>query len=318
MACDRFEAFNSGSLGAIVRVATAETAPVVSALTSTPRLEVTEDPVGDRADKLRVLIAFRPPADEDISGYDWIHCAGAGTDHLLKALPTSEEDRPLMTRTIGRMGDQMGAYCLSYALADLQKHRARQEAQREKRWDSQALAPSELFESDVLVIGTGAIGSSIAACFRPLAQSVTGLSRSGRPAPHFDRVQPWSKPGSLKKKAFVIAALPSTNSTEAIIDASFFSRLRQAVFINVGRGATVAMGDLRDALSSGQVRNAALDVFSEEPLPTDHWCWDHPQVTVTPHVSGITRPEDSADAFLHHWEVLCRAGWPLNRSARIS
>lgn len=307
---ERFARFRDRKINAAVRVAAADNVAILSKLKGIARLDVTEGPAAGASDKLRILIAFRPPHDEDISQYDWIHCAGAGTDHILKVLPKLEDDRPLMTRTIGRMGEQMGAYCLSYALADLQQHRARQEAQRAKCWDSQALAPAELFESNVLIVGTGPIGSGIAASFHPLAQSVEGLSRSGKHAPNFDRVQCWSHPGSLETKDFVIAALPSTNSTEAIIDAGFFSRLKEAVFINVGRGATVALDDLRDALSIGHVRHAVLDVFSEEPLPTDHWCWDHPKVTVTPHVSGITRPADTAEAFQMYWEALCRTGWP--------
>lgn len=308
---ERFTQFHAQTIDAVVRVATADNAAVIAALPEHPRLEITEQPAGNITDRLRVLVAFRPPNDEDILGYDWIHCAGAGMDHLVRALHGNQDRWPVITRTIGRMGEQMGGYCLSYILADLQKHEARRRAQMEKTWDSQALAPWEIFDQDMTVIGTGAIGSGIARVLKPLVRSVRGLSRSGKDHPDFDEVRPWNDPGSLCASAFVIAALPAAPSTAGLIDATFFSRLEGTFFINVGRGVTVAMDDLCASLGNGHLRHAVLDVFEEEPLPTDHWCWEHPSITVTPHVSGITRPADSAEAFLTQWRVLLASGWSI-------
>ncbi len=74
--------------------------------------------------------------------------------------------------------------------------------------------------------------------------------------------------------------------------------LRAALFINVGRGATVDEPALQAALENGTVNHAVLDVFAEEPPPEDSWVWAHPNVTLTPHVSGLTRDEDAADRLI--------------------
>jgi phosphoglycerate dehydrogenase-like enzyme len=72
-----------------------------------------------------------------------------------------------------------------------------------------------------------------------------------------------------------------------MFDSAFFARMKQgAVFINIGRGATVKLGDLDAALRSGHLAGAGLDVFEREPLPADHPLWDAPGMLITPHVAA--------------------------------
>lgn len=244
-------------------------------------------------DGRRILIAFRPPADEDVSDYDWIHLAGAGADHFAPVLQDKDKT-PILTKTVGAMGRQMSEYCLSYALAHLQNHAPRREMEKARRWSQTEAAPSFLFDRRVAIIGTGAIGSAIARGFRPLARAVVGYSRSGRDAQGFSGIAPLE---AFKAADIVIAALPSAPGTQGVVGEGVFARMDGGLFINVGRGATVDEAALQSALDRGSVSRAVLDVFAEEPLPEAHWAWEDERVTVTSHVSGVTREEDTLAAF---------------------
>ncbi|MEL0041948.1 MAG: NAD(P)-dependent oxidoreductase, partial [Candidatus Puniceispirillum sp.] len=89
--------------------------------------------------------------------------------------------------------------------------------------------------------------------------------------------------------------LPLTPETDGIMNADLFSRLAKGAYvINGGRGQQLVDADLIAALESGQIAGAALDVFHQEPLPDTHPFWDHPAVTVWPHVAAQTNPNTAA------------------------
>ena len=86
---------------------------------------------------------------------------------------------------------------------------------------------------------------------------------------------------------FVILTIPHTPQTEGLFDAAKFRLMkRSAIFINIGRGMTTKLDDLNDALRSGEIAGAGLDVFELEPLPADHPLWDAPNTIITPHVGA--------------------------------
>jgi len=88
--------------------------------------------------------------------------------------------------------------------------------------------------------------------------------------------------------------LPHTPDTAGVLNARTFSKLaRGAYLINVARGGHLVEQDLLEALASGQLAAATLDVFREEPLPPDHLFWREPRITITPHISALTLREES-------------------------
>ncbi|MEM1380469.1 MAG: NAD(P)-dependent oxidoreductase [Pseudomonadota bacterium] len=277
-----------------VRLALPE-APQIRPVLTDPRLMVTEGPLADCAGK-RVLIAFRAPHDEPLSTYDWVHIAGAGADKILPALAPGEKT-PILTRTVGKMGRQIGEYVLAAILADLQKHKARQTLQQKRQWSIADTEGTWLFESDVAILGTGGVAAGIAQMLKPLAKRVTGYARTARHEEPFERILPLT---DFQPTDVVINALPRTAATEGHCNDAFFARLQRSLFINIGRGETVDDAALLKALDAGSVRRAVLDVFAQEPLPPEHPFWTHPQIDVTPHVSGITRADDIAQAFNAH------------------
>ena len=87
----------------------------------------------------------------------------------------------------------------------------------------------------------------------------------------------------------VVVALPLADETRGLISRDVIARMRpDALFVNVGRGELVDQEALTDALRSGRLGGAGLDVFSPEPLPADDPLWDLPNVIITPHNSGTT------------------------------
>ena len=102
----------------------------------------------------------------------------------------------------------------------------------------------------------------------------------------------------------VILLLPDTPVTRHVLNAETLSLLAKGAFvINPGRGPLIDDDALLDALDSGQVGHATLDVFDTEPLPVDHPFWPHPQVTVTPHIASTTRADTASQVIA---QQICR------------
>ena len=100
-------------------------------------------------------------------------------------------------------------------------------------------------------------------------------------------VRPGGLASALPQGDFVIATVPETPETQGMFAATQFKAMKNtAFFINIGRGATVELDDLVDALRAGDIAGAGLDVFQTEPLPAGHPLWSIPGVLITPHVAG--------------------------------
>ncbi|MFW8406371.1 NAD(P)-dependent oxidoreductase, partial [Klebsiella pneumoniae] len=86
---------------------------------------------------------------------------------------------------------------------------------------------------------------------------------------------------------------PQTAESTGLLNAERLTLLKPNCFyINIGRGNVVDLDALGAALSAGRLAGAALDVFPTEPLPADHPIWAAPNAVITPHISGVNRPED--------------------------
>lgn len=252
------------------------------------------------------LITFTPgPELADYPNPTWIHLAGAGANSVLDRLEEFDLPvPPLITRTVGRMGWQIGEYVLSYILADHQKHDVRRGLQQAHDWNVPLGSPTLIAGRMALILGTGAIGGGVAKTLSAMGMIPIGVSRNGSPRDPFETIYAWNNLGDLSDIDVCIGALPLTPQTDGLINAALFEQMTQALFINVGRGATAHIPDILRALDSEHLRHAVLDVVPEEPLPADSPLWDFPNLTLTPHVSGITIPEDTSDAFIAAYRAL--------------
>jgi glyoxylate/hydroxypyruvate reductase len=100
----------------------------------------------------------------------------------------------------------------------------------------------------------------------------------------------------LSQCRVLINLLPNTPETVGIINQQLLEKLPDGAYLlNLARGVHVVEDDLLAALDSGKVKGAMLDVFNREPLPPESPLWQHPRVTITPHVAAITRPAEAVD-----------------------
>ncbi|MGB0497993.1 MAG: 2-hydroxyacid dehydrogenase [Rubricella sp.] len=146
------------------------------------------------------------------------------------------------------------------------------------------------------VLGLGALGRACARALSALNFRVVGWSRTAKDIGGVETVTGERGLDTVLARAdILVLLLPSTASTEAVLDAERIARIRPgAVILNPGRGALIDDDALLAALDSGQIGHATLDVFREEPLPPTHPFWSHPRVTVTPHIASATRPESAS------------------------
>ncbi|MEJ7872532.1 MAG: D-2-hydroxyacid dehydrogenase [Rubrobacteraceae bacterium] len=166
----------------------------------------------------------------------------------------------------------------------------------EKRWRE---AHTETLRGKTLcVVGMGSIGRAVAVRARPFGMCVLGVKRTVREddVAWEDADELYATRGlhaALRGADCVVVTLPNTPETYRLVDAAAISAMKPgAYFVNVGRGKVVDEGALVEALESGYLAGAALDVFEEEPLPEGSPLWDLENVLVSPHstdnVPGLT------------------------------
>jgi glyoxylate/hydroxypyruvate reductase A len=205
----------------------------------------------------------------------------AGVDKLL-ADPTLPADVPLARMVDPAMNAAMAETAL-WAVLSLQRDFFTYAAQQRR---SQWLPHPQRRAQDqrVTVLGQGQMGQAVAAALQRQGYAVQGWRRDGQPLAPL-----------LASADVLLNLLPLTAATRGFIDAALLAQLpRGAALVNLARGAHVVDADLLAALASGQLRHAVLDVFHSEPLPADHPFWQHPQVTVLPHVAAVTDPRSAA------------------------
>jgi phosphoglycerate dehydrogenase-like enzyme len=161
--------------------------------------------------------------------------------------------------------------------------------QLRQRWERGfAAQTTTLAGKTLLVVGFGTVGRKIGALGRAIGMHVLGVSRSGLAHDSAHEVHPVASLGELLPRAdAIVAALPLNGSTSGLFDQQAFDRCRPgALFVNVGRGATVDNSALLRALAERTLRAAALDVTSPEPLAAGHALWTAAGLLLTPHIGG--------------------------------
>jgi glyoxylate/hydroxypyruvate reductase A len=145
-------------------------------------------------------------------------------------------------------------------------------------------------------MGLGVLGRDAARHLASLGFKVAGWKRE--PAA-FDGIEVFAGHKSLDAflahTQILVCLLPLTAATRGLVDAEFLRKLpRGACIINASRGECLVEDDLLAAIDSGHIAGATLDVFAREPLPPDHPFWNHPRMTITPHVASLTSLEGGA------------------------
>ncbi|MGF1528217.1 MAG: 2-hydroxyacid dehydrogenase [Candidatus Competibacterales bacterium] len=238
-----------------------------------------------------VVLTWRPPpkAWELFTGIKLIACMGAGVDNLL--FDPQRPSVPVVRLVDPTLSDQMVEYVCHEVLHHHRNMADYARLQGEGRWERLPQVPTA--ERTVGMLGLGAIGGACATRLAQFGFPVVGWSRTPKTLPGvnthhgaggFDVV--------LAKSQILICLLPLTPATQGIINADTLAKLPMGAYlINVGRGGHVKDGDLLAALDGGGIAGATLDVFTEEPLPSEHPYWRHPKVRLTPHIASEPQPE---------------------------
>jgi len=261
--------------------------------------------VRDRAeaDAADITVAFvaNPPtgALQELPALKLIQSLWAGVDKLL-ADPSVPVQVPLARMVDPSMNATMAETAMWAVLALQRGFFDYAAQQRAGVWRQHPLRrPDDL---NVAVLGLGQMGG----------RTLETLARQGY------RVSGWSTragdaalPQVLAGADIVINLLPLTPATRGLFNAATFAQMRRgASLVNLARGAHVVEADLLDALASGQLAHAVLDVFHTEPLPPEHAFWSHPRISVLPHVAAPTDPRSAAPIAAANVHAL-RAGQPL-------
>ncbi|MFI6867747.1 D-2-hydroxyacid dehydrogenase [Nocardia sp. NPDC050406] len=231
----------------------------------------------------------------------WLHIAATGVDTVM--FDALRESPVTVTNTRGVFDSAIAEYVLAQILAfakDLPESLRLQQRHTWRHRESERIAGAT-----VLVVGTGPIGRAIARLLRAVGMTVRGLGRRAREEdPDFGTVGT-DLLAELPAADYVVAIAPLTESTRGMFDTRAFAAMKpHARFVNVGRGELVVTDDLVDALRTGTIAGAALDVVDPEPLPAGHLLWDLPNVQLTPHNSGdfVGWRRDIVTAFAENFE----------------
>lgn len=159
----------------------------------------------------------------------------------------------------------------------------------------QYVAPKLARDTTVGVLGLGELGSAIATALQQEGFEVHGWSRTLKSLPG---VSSHSGSNGLNELArgcrILVNVLPLTPQTEGILSRTLFAECNGTRLINMGRGGHLVEADLLEAMASGHIDSATLDVAAVEPLPPGHAFWNHPRILLTPHVAGLSSPTTAA------------------------
>ncbi len=223
---------------------------------------------------------------------------GAGVDHLLND-PTLPATLPISRLSDDGLRDGMADWVVMSVLMQNRKMPQVMAQQRRKIWLKQP--PKLPQDMRVGIMGYGALGRTCAERLKPFGYNLITWSRTAKAAEtdvkHYTGAEEFND--FLGATDILVSLLPATSGTNDLLNAETIACLpKGASIINAGRGNVLDSKALLDAIVSGHIAGASLDVFKTEPLPENDPLWDCEQVIITPHISAETRIETAVDYVL--------------------
>ena len=268
-------------------------------------------PLGGEFDVVMTpTLPWLPQALSRLAAYRWIHFLSAGVEKIWAM--DFDKTRPLMTKSSGVHGAPMSEYAIGAMLYFTKQFGRFHDQARRAEWQRAWL--DELTGKQLTVLGLGHIGQCLARRAKAFDMVVAGSLRKMRPVADVDRMVPLEKIGDeLVRTDFLVCCLPLTDETQGLANAELLGRLKPgAVLIDISRGGIVQGDAVIRALDSGRLKGAALDVFEQQPLPSESPLWKREDVLITPHVSGTTPYylERAVGVFLDNYHALVK-GRPM-------
>jgi phosphoglycerate dehydrogenase-like enzyme len=245
-------------------------------------------------------VAFTPFVDRDVfpaaTRLRWVQSPAVGVGSLM--FPELVASDVVLTTARGIRARSIAEHVLGVTIALARQLPAALRAQAAHRWAQEDLeGPSidvrTLHGQRMGIVGLGAIGMELAAIAAPFGFRIAAIRRrADEPAP--PGVESVWPPGRLLDllavSDVVVLAAPHTPETKHLIGRPQLDAIKRgALLVNIARGKLVDDEAVVDALRDGRLGGAALDVFTQEPLPPSSPYWDLPNVIITPHTSGALR-----------------------------
>jgi glyoxylate/hydroxypyruvate reductase A len=268
-------------------------------------------PEAGNADEIEFVLSWNHPPGE-FNNYKNLKCIaslGAGVDHIMQ-----DPDKPAgvpVTRVVEHsMAQSMSEYVVLSVLNYCRQFDRYRDDQPQKQWKPRK--PLLAKNLQIGIMGLGQLGADAAKKLSALEFAVAGWSRTPK---EIEGVQNFAgqdrRDDFLAQTHILICLLPLTPATAGILNQTVFTKLPAGAYlINIARGQHLVENDLLEALDSGQLSGACLDVFEVEPLPQDHPFWRHPKIIVTPHISSITYPKAVAPQIVENYHRT-QTGKPL-------
>lgn len=229
---------------------------------------------------------LRPELLAAAPNLEWVQALTTGVDNLLAM--SALKPGVALTNCSGFHGPQMSELAFLMMLSlnrDAQRMTRNQATRTWERWPQRLL-----LNKTATIVGIGAIAEDLAVRCNAFGMTVTGVSDGRDAVPGFAQI---FKREALQEAAaacdFLIVLTPYSPQTHHIVDATVFAAMpAHALLINISRGGCVDEAALLDALRSGKIAGAGLDVFACEPLPPEDPLWAAPNVVITPHIGGMS------------------------------
>lgn len=250
-------------------------------------------------EKVRYLLTWNVP--DDVSRFrnlEVLFSLGAGVDQFR---PETIPDRVKLVRMIeDGIISMMQEYVVLGVLTLHREILAYREQQRRGLW--QALATSQATDRRVGFLGLGMLAQAAIDRLKPFRFPLAAWSRSKKVVDGVACFHGDDQLGDfLRGTDILVCLLPLTEQTRGILNGKLFSLLPLgARLLHVGRGPQLDQAALVEALDSGRLTGAMLDVTDPEPLPEGHALWSHPKVIITPHIASVTQPHTAAQSIIEN------------------
>jgi len=237
-----------------------------------------------------ILMCFSPPmADHvvrDAPKLRWIQALGTGVDNIVD-LPSLGKE-VVVTNVRGIHGAPVSEATIAYMLSlarDMPRAVREQDRSTWKRWPAQLLTGKT-----VGILGVGLIAEHLAPLCKAFGMTVIGITGSPRATPSFDRMVKRDDLLAIAPELdFLVALIPMSAETQNLVGEKVFKAMKPTAYlVNVARGGVVDETALIKALESGEIAGAALDVFSQEPLPPESPLWKTKGVSIFSHLGGYS------------------------------
>ena len=214
----------------------------------------------------------------------WVHCTAAGVEHL-SPFNWAFDDLTI-TNSSGVHAKKAGEYGLMSILM-LQNHIPKIITnQKNKKFIS--LFSNPIAGKNIVLVGTGSLGSSMAKLVEPLGANIIGVNKKGKSVEGCSKIIKIEKIDMILPEAdFLYLALPETSETKNLINRKRLDMLKPSCgIVNIGRQSVLDYDVLCEKLDKKEIAGAILDVFKPEPIKANSKLWHTPNLIITPHVSS--------------------------------